>query len=646
MKNTPTYWIKKAVKEHKEKNIEKSLNLFSQARIAYPELDYLIQYSMDDLKKKLGMKPFGVSYEAKIKNVPPIPPEFPKNFSLPDLEGVANDYSFIEKKYNDLWKNNSKYTLKVSVVIPVYNRSRELDFVLAGLTHQTYPHNLIEVVIADDGSQDDLSVIYNKYKEFFKITHCKQEDQGYRLSEARNMGVKNASHDSIIILDSDAIPSAGLVEAYMRFFHIDRNSALFGLRHYVSTENIEPIDLVKNKDTINSLRRINSENSIATRSSNSKYSIDWREEHISKSNLLKDEGLPYRYLVGANCGFSRELFNKAGGYCEEFKAWGFEDQEFGYRLYLEGAYFIPLMDAYVYHQEPLSGKNDTDRKLGQSITRDIFIQKCPYIYRKRANIPGPFEAPLVSIYIPLYNREKYIAECIQSALEQTVTDLEVIVCDDGSTDNSVAIVNKYFKNDPRVRLIQKANGGISSASNAALKIARGCYIGQLDADDVLKRDAVERCLEIMDKNHRLSLVYGTTEYIDENSNFTQEGWNWPVFSREYFLTRMICHHFRFFRKRDWSRTSGFDESLKNAVDYDMMLKLSEHGEVYHLNRVLYQYRKHSDTTTASENHIQTQNNYICINNSLKRLKIKNMKAIPENEGKGIERRVKFIKDNT
>jgi chondroitin synthase len=105
---------------------------------------------------------------------------------------------------------------------------------------------------------------------------------------------------------------------------------------------------------------------------------------------------------------------------------------------------------------------------------------------------------------------------------------------------------------------------------------------------------------------------------------------------------MICHHFRFFRKRDWARTSGFDESIKNAVDYDMMLKLSEVGEVVHLNRVLYQYRKHADTTTVQNNECQTRNNFVVINNSLRRLGLTHVKAMPDLASAG-ERAVKFVR---
>ncbi|WP_288385841.1 glycosyltransferase [uncultured Acinetobacter sp.] len=637
-------FMKLANDAFKSNNFELCLSYLTQAIIAYPEHKKLTEMSIDLVKSHLGLKKFGWAYDAKVKEVPEKPKDFPDYLTLPPLKGVANDYTFIEDEIKKFHSSGKKLTRNVSIVIPVYNRSIELDFVLAGLTHQTYPLNLIEVIIADDGSQEDLSLVYNKYKKYFKIIYCKQEDLGYRLAEARNLGISNASYDDIIILDSDAIPSPCLVEEYMKIFHVNRNVAIMGLRHYVSVANVKVKDFIKNPKLVYNLGSVKSENTSNTRVNSKGESIDWREAILDDTDNLKKEALPYRFLVGANCGFTKEVFNKVNGYCEEFNAWGFEDQEFGYRLYNAGVYFYPLRNAYVYHQEPLAGKNDTDRQLGAAITKDIYIQKCPFIYRRKSNKKGPFEAPLVSIYIPLYNREKYIVECVQSALEQTITDLEVVICDDGSTDRSVEVVKKYFSNDPRVRLIQKENGGISSSSNVAVRACRGTYIGQLDADDVLKRNAVDLCLKEMEKNHKLSLVYATTEYIDQDSNVFQQGWNWPVFSREYLLTKMICHHFRFFRMRDWQRTSGFDESLKNAVDYDMMLKLAEKGEVLHLNKVLYQYRKHTETTTTQDNGLQTMNNFICINNALGRLGINNLKAVEHSDlANGVERTVNFIR---
>ncbi|TNJ34029.1 glycosyltransferase family 2 protein [Prosthecochloris vibrioformis] len=593
---------------------------YNKAKQKYPQWKDRFELMEKVVKNRYPVFNYKYSYDAQVKSVHEYPKNFPEWLKLPPLRGVANDYTFIEK-LRDQWiqKNGKDYTLGASIIVPVYNRSIEVDFVLAGLVHQTYPKHLMEVVIADDGSKEDIFKVYKKYEKYFSVKYCRQDDQGYRLAEARNMGVRCASHDSIIILDSDAIPNEELVEKYMQFFHVNRNIAMFGLRHYVTVEQLRPEDFVRDKNLIRKAKKIKSENNVTANIGDAGYSTDWRCEHIEKSNQAKDEKLPYRFFVGANCAFTREGFNRIGGYCEEFRAWGFEDQEFGYRLCREGVYFIALNDNYVYHQEPLAGKNDTDRKLGVSITKPLFIEKCPFIYRKEDAKQYGFEAPLVSIYVPLFNREKYIVECIQSALEQTIKDLEVVVCDDGSTDRSHELVQRYFGSNKRVRLLYQQNTGIGAASNNAVRNCRGFYIGQLDADDVLMKDAVERCLEVMEKDTKLSLVYGTTEYIDENSEFVSHGWNWPMFSREYLLTKMIVHHFRLFRKRDYMRTSGFDETIKNAVDYDMMLKLAEVGEVHHLNKVLYQYRRHNLMTTVVHNKEQKVNNFICINNALKRL---------------------------
>lgn len=608
---------------------------YDLAKKIYPHWADRFQTIQNILKSSYPVFCFKESYDAEIKKVPDIPSNFPAWLKLPPLKGVGNDYTFIEEAREHWIKANGKsYTMGASIIIPVYNRSIEVDFVLAGLVHQTYPRHLMEVIIADDGSQEDISKVYRKYEHYFTIKHCRQEDLGYRLAEARNMGVREASHDNIIILDSDAIPNEELVEKYMQFFHVNRNIAMFGLRHYVTLSHLSPNDYRHDKNVIHKAEKIRSENTLAAKVGSDGYSSDWREEQIANSNNAKDDKLPYRFLVGANCAFTREVFDRVGGYCEEFRAWGFEDQEFGYRLLREGTYFIAVKNNYVYHQEPLAGKNDTDRLLGSAITRPIYIEKCPFIYRKNETKKSGFEAPLVSIYVPLYNRENYIVECIQSALEQSIKDLEVVVCDDGSTDKSNELVRKYFGNNKRVRLITQKNAGIGAASNTAVRNSRGFFIGQLDADDVLMTDAVERCLTVMEQDPRLSLVYGTTEYIDEHSKFVSKGWNWPVFSREYLLTNMIVHHFRFFRKRDFMRTAGFDETIKNAVDYDMMLKLAEVGEVKHLNKVLYQYRRHGEMTTMMHTGEQNINHFIAINNSLKRIGFENVLAEQDPNEKG------------
>lgn len=100
----------------------------------------------------------------------------------------------------------------------------------------------------------------------------------------------------------------------------------------------------------------------------------------------------------------------------------------------------------------------------------------------------------VSVIIPVYNDEKYIATCIESATHQTYKNIEIIIVNDGSTDNSPNICENFTRTDSRITIIHKKNGGLSSARNAGLKIAKGEYITFLDSDDYLSQDFIKTAL--------------------------------------------------------------------------------------------------------------------------------------------------------
>ena len=102
--------------------------------------------------------------------------------------------------------------------------------------------------------------------------------------------------------------------------------------------------------------------------------------------------------------------------------------------------------------------------------------------------------PQVSVIVPVYNAEKYLAECVDSILAQSLRDIEVILVDDGSTDASPALCDAYMEKDHRVRVIHKANGRAASARNAGLKIAQGEYVAFVDSDDWIAPDMYEKML--------------------------------------------------------------------------------------------------------------------------------------------------------
>lgn len=102
---------------------------------------------------------------------------------------------------------------------------------------------------------------------------------------------------------------------------------------------------------------------------------------------------------------------------------------------------------------------------------------------------------IVSIVVPVYNVESYLGECLDSLIEQTYRDVEIVIVDDGSTDSSLFICNEYARIDNRVRLITQSNGGLSSARNAGIDICCGAWVTFVDSDDALRADAIEKLVE-------------------------------------------------------------------------------------------------------------------------------------------------------
>ncbi len=116
--------------------------------------------------------------------------------------------------------------------------------------------------------------------------------------------------------------------------------------------------------------------------------------------------------------------------------------------------------------------------------------------------------PVVSIIVPIYNREQYIARCIQSVCSQTFPDWELILSDDGSTDNTLSLCGSFAQADARIRVLNNPHGGVSAARNAGLEAASGQYIAFLDSDDSWEPDFLETAINICKENHPDILMTG------------------------------------------------------------------------------------------------------------------------------------------
>ncbi len=128
--------------------------------------------------------------------------------------------------------------------------------------------------------------------------------------------------------------------------------------------------------------------------------------------------------------------------------------------------------------------------------------------------------PLLSVIVPVYKAEKYIDRCINSILNQTLTDLELILVDDGSPDNSGAICDEYAEKDSRVKVIHKKNGGAASARNVGLTYANGDYIGFCDSDDYVNCDMYETLITCMEDNN-LATIECLANVYDVDGNLVE-----------------------------------------------------------------------------------------------------------------------------
>ncbi len=209
--------------------------------------------------------------------------------------------------------------------------------------------------------------------------------------------------------------------------------------------------------------------------------------------------------------------------------------------------------------------------------------------------------PVISIVITAYNRASFVAAAIGSVLRQTRGDFELVVFDDGSTDDTVAVARKAAGDDPRVRVVIGEHGGMSNALNAAAALMTGKYFGCLDSDDALMPAALEETAAVLDARPEIGMVYTDYLVMDESGRVTGQGTRSKIpYSKDRLLIDFMTFHFRLMRRELFDRVGGYAQDFDSAEDYDLCLKLSEITEIQHIARPLYLYRVHTNSISATK----------------------------------------------
>lgn len=195
--------------------------------------------------------------------------------------------------------------------------------------------------------------------------------------------------------------------------------------------------------------------------------------------------------------------------------------------------------------------------------------------------------PLISVIVPCYNQAQYLEECLQSVLDQTYQNWECIIVNDGSPDHTEEVAKKWLEKDPRFRYIDKENGGLSSARNAGIKIAKGEWILPLDADDRIGNLYLE--LASLEFNKDYSIIYSEAEFFEGKKG----RWNLCEFSVNEMAKQNCIFCSAFFRKSSWEKVRGYDINLIYGLeDWEFWISIIRKvsTNVYKIPEICFYYR--------------------------------------------------------
>ncbi|MGE5296962.1 MAG: glycosyltransferase family 2 protein [Solirubrobacterales bacterium] len=219
--------------------------------------------------------------------------------------------------------------------------------------------------------------------------------------------------------------------------------------------------------------------------------------------------------------------------------------------------------------------------------------------------------PLISVLMPVYNAERYVAEAVESILAQTLTDFEFLIIDDGSTDGSLTILKRYAARDSRIRLVSRPNTGYLVALNEGIGLARSESIARMDADDVSSPGRFAAQFDYL-RDHPECLAVGCGVLLIDSDGQPLCEWTNPESHEEideahlHGLGGAIAHPATMFRRGILLAIGGYRLEMEFAEDLDLFLRLSEYGRLANVPRVLFRYRQHIQSVGYRRQAIQQE----------------------------------------
>jgi glycosyltransferase involved in cell wall biosynthesis len=210
--------------------------------------------------------------------------------------------------------------------------------------------------------------------------------------------------------------------------------------------------------------------------------------------------------------------------------------------------------------------------------------------------------PRVSVVMPVYNGEEHLEPAIESILNQTFRELELLIVDDGSTDGTFAVLQRYARSDSRVRVFRQDHSGIVAALNRGSELARAPYLARMDADDIAFPDRLTKQVKFLDQNTGVALVGGATERI--STQWRRTGVKTLPTAPGEIATRLfageicIIHPTVVMRAKAFIDVGRYRSAFEGAEDYDLWLRMAERFELANLPDAVLAYRIHPGQVSA------------------------------------------------
>lgn len=207
--------------------------------------------------------------------------------------------------------------------------------------------------------------------------------------------------------------------------------------------------------------------------------------------------------------------------------------------------------------------------------------------------------PLVSVIIPYFNCERYIAETLDSIEKQTYPNVEIILVNDGSSKPSTGYIEALIQDKAYIQYLYQENKGLSSARNTGAKFAQGEFLLFLDADDKIEPLYLQKTIDAILSHPNCKLAYSKAKLFDAEIGV----WNLPAYSTfDKLLQSNMIYCSALHRKSDFTKLGGFDENLIAYEDWDYWIRLlQDGGQVIRIDEVLFSYRKRNDSTSLTDN---------------------------------------------